>query len=110
MRVRDLIREICETLDVEIVKGHISRDHTRLLALPYYVMPVSKRMRNIKGKASRKLLNEYRRPPKSFWGRHRWARGYFAAGGGNVTDDAVAEYIAIQDSKERTRDSGFSIG
>ena len=30
VRVRDLIREICKTLDAEIVKGHVSRDYIYL--------------------------------------------------------------------------------
>ena len=109
-RVRDLIREICETMDVEIAKGHVSRDRIHLsVSVPPYIS-VSKPMRNIEGKTSRKLPSEYRRPSKSFWGRHLWARGYFAAGSGNVTDDTMAEYVAIRDGKERTRDDGFLIG
>ena len=30
VRVRDLIREICKVLDVEILKGHVSKDHVHL--------------------------------------------------------------------------------
>ena len=110
VRVRDSIREICKTLDVKIVEGHVSKDRIRLLvSVPSY-MSISRLLRNMKGKTSRKLLNEYRRLSKSFWGRRLWARGYFAASSGNVTDEAVAEYIAIRDSRERARDDGFSIG
>ncbi len=29
-RARELIREICNTVDVEIIRGHISRDHVHL--------------------------------------------------------------------------------
>ena len=101
VRVRDLIREICKTLDIEIVKRHVSKDHIHFsVSVPPY-LSVSKRMRNIEGKTSRKLLNEYRRLSKSFWGRYP-SRGY--------TDDAVAEYIAIQDNQECARDNGFLIG
>ena len=32
-----------------------------------------------------------------FWGRHLWARGYFVASSGNVTDETIAEYIRLQD-------------
>jgi len=31
IRVRDLIREICKSLDVEIIKGHVSKDHLHIL-------------------------------------------------------------------------------
>jgi putative transposase len=29
-RVRELIRQICKTNDVEILKGHVSKDHVHL--------------------------------------------------------------------------------
>jgi len=35
-----------------------------------------------------------------FWGRHLWARGYFVASSGNVTDEAIMEYIRQQDGTE----------
>jgi putative transposase len=37
-RLRDIIRLICTSLEVEIVKGHIRRDHVHLLvSAPPYV-------------------------------------------------------------------------
>ena len=27
------------------------------------------------------------------WGRHLWARGYFSASSGNVTDEVIMQYI-----------------
>jgi hypothetical protein len=46
---------------------------------------------------------------KQFWGRHLWACGYFAASSGNVTDEVIMEYIAMQDIAERARDDDFTI-
>ena len=28
-----------------------------------------------------------------YWGRHFWARGFFSATSGNVTDEMIHEYI-----------------
>jgi putative transposase len=42
------------------------------------------------------MLQEYDELRREFWGRHLWARGYFAASTGNVTDEIVAEYIEKQ--------------
>jgi len=39
-----------------------------------------------------------------FWGRHFWARGYFAASSGNVTDEVIMEYIEKQDMSKETDD------
>ena len=57
-------------------------------------------MQLIKGKTSRKLLMEFRHLQKMFWGRHLWARGYFVAFSGNVTDEAIMEYIRQQEGTE----------
>ncbi|BBO77838.1 hypothetical protein DSCW_52550 [Desulfosarcina widdelii] len=31
------------------------------------------------------------------WGRHLWARGFFVASSGNITDEMIMEYIESQD-------------
>jgi len=109
-RLRDLIREICKTMDIEIIKGHVSKDHVHLfVSIPPY-HSVSQVMGRIKGKTSRKLLNENRQLSKKFWGRHLWARGYFVASSGNVTDEVIAQYIELQDAAERARDDDFTVG
>ena len=54
-------------------------------------------------------MSENRKLSKQFWGRHLWARGYFAASSGNVTDEVIMEYIAIQDVAERAGDDDFTI-
>jgi len=110
IRLRDLIREICKSMDVEIIKGHVSKDHLHILVSSPPNLAISKLMQSLKGKTSRKLLSEYRSLAKQFWGRHLWARGYFVASSGNVTDDVIAQYIEMQDKMERARDDDFSIG
>ena len=109
VRVRDLIREISRSMDVEIVKGHVARDHVHLFVSIPPRISISNYVKAVKGKSSRKLLSEYRRLSKMFWGRHIWARGYFAASTGNVTDEVVAEYIRLQQKLETTEDEDFSI-
>ena len=74
---------------------------------PYH--SVSDVMQKVKGKTSRKLLSENRMLAKKFWGRHLWARGYFAASSGNVTDEVIAEYIKLQSKQKRDRDDDFTI-
>jgi putative transposase len=52
-------------------------------------------MQAIKGKTSHHLRMDRRELREALWGRHLWARGYFVATSGNVTDDVVAEYIRL---------------
>ena len=107
-RVRQLIREICLANEVQIIKGHISRDHIHLLLSYPPRLSVAKLAQYIKGKTSRKLLQEYTEIRKKFWGSHIWARGYFAVSTGNVTDELIAEYIDKQDIEQKDDDFKIS--
>ena len=99
-RVRELVREICRTNEIEILDRAVSRDHVHvLLSCPPNLSP-SKIMQAIKGKSSRKLLMEFKHLQKAYWGRHLWARGYFVASSGNVTDEVIQEYIRQQEGTE----------
>ena len=39
------------------------------------------------------MQQEFPELKKVYWGKHFWARGYFSATSGNVTDDVINEYI-----------------
>ena len=106
-RVRELIRQICKENDVEIIKGHVSCDHVHLFVSVPPHMAVSKLVQYMKGKSSRKLMYEIKALQQQFWGRHIWGRGYFVASSGNITDEAIMEYIKNQDITEK--DDDFSI-
>ena len=103
-KLRDLIREICKGHDIEIVKGHVRPDHVHLLLSAPPAMAPSRVMQAIKGKTSHHLMMEFRSIKKEFWGQHLWARGYFVATSGNVTDEVIAKYIEEQDVE--TQDDG----
>ena len=96
LRVRALIREICRSNDIEIVRGHVGSEHVHLLlSVPPSLVP-SRVMQTIQGKTSHHLLADFRTLQKEFWGRHLWARGYFVRSSGNVTDEVIARYIETQ--------------
>ena len=107
-RVRELLRQICKVNEVEIIRGHISKDHVHMLVSVPPHISVSELMQKLKGKSSRKVMSEFKSISKQFWGRHFWARGYFAASSGNVTDEVIVEYIKNQGKEEE--DGDFKIG
>jgi putative transposase len=109
-RVRELLRGVCKNNETEILAGHVSKDHVHLLvSIPPY-LSVSKLVQYMKGYSSRKLLMENKDLNKQFWGQHLWARGYFAASSGNVTDEVIIEYIKHQDVEERQKADNFTLG
>ena len=95
-RLRELIREICRKEQVEITKGHVSKDHVHLFVSIPPQVTISRLVQRLKGKTSYKLLSEFQHLRKQYWGRHLWARGYFCCSSGNVTDDVIKEYIERQ--------------
>ena len=46
---------------------------------------------------------------QQYWGRHLWARGYFAVTSGTITDDMINEYISEQEGEPVVEDSRFQI-
>ena len=103
-RVRELIRQICKENEVEIVKGHVSKDHVHLFVSVPPHLAISKLVQYLKGKSSYKLLLENKQLSREFWGRHLWGRGYFVATSGNVTDEVIMEYIEKQDLENEDGD------
>ena len=110
VRLRELVRQTCAALDVYILSGHIATDHVHLLvSVPPHVS-VSTLMQRIKGRSSRRMLEEFGELSRQFWGRHFWARGYFAASSGNVTDEIIKQYIESQGQVPPSEDDdGFAI-
>jgi len=105
-RARDLIREVCQTGDVVIIRGAISPDHIHmLLSAPPHLAP-AKLVQYIKGGSSRKL-QEFPELRKRYWGQHLWARGYFCATVGAVDEQTIQAYIENQKWDED--EQGFKI-
>ncbi|QQK74612.1 IS200/IS605 family transposase [Salicibibacter cibarius] len=80
-RVRELIRQGCEARGITILQGSVGKDHIHLLlSCPPSIAPSKK---------------------KRYWGQHLWARGYFCATVGNVTEEIIRNYIENQTSEKR---------
>jgi len=108
-RLREIIRQICSTDKVDILKGAIGPDHIHLLLqIPPYTA-VSRIVQHLKGESSRKLQMEFPQLKKHFWGQHLWAIGYFCTTTGTVTDDVIKKYIEEQGKHEEDEDHTFLV-
>ncbi len=93
-RVRELVRQVCQAFEIQIVRGVVSKDHVHILvSAPPSIAP-SEIMRRIKGRTASKLFQEFPLLKKRYWGQHFWARGYFCATVGDLTEDMIAQYLA----------------
>ncbi len=98
IRTRDLIKQICSSLDTQIISGSMGSEHVHLFISVPPNISVSRVIQKLKGITSRKIQQEFPEVKKRYWGQHLWARGYFAVSSGNITDEIWMEYI--RDQKE----------
>ena len=106
VRARDLIRQVCMTREIKILKGHVSQDHVHLLVSSPPKLSVSDMMQYIKGRSSHGLQGDFPSLRKRYWGQHLWARGYSCASSDTVTDAMIKAYIEQQD---RPPNDGFTV-
>ncbi|HEL1285389.1 TPA: IS200/IS605 family transposase [Streptococcus equi subsp. zooepidemicus] len=102
--VREIITMLCKYKNIEIVSGAVCIDHVHLCVSIPPKMKISDFMGYLKGKST---LMIYDRHPElgNKWDKAFWARGYYVATIGNVTEDAIKKYIAEQSEESRKEDN-----
>ena len=93
VRCRDLIRQSCDSLDVTILKGVVSKDHVHLHVSYAPKLSISELVRRLKGRSAKILLEEYSELRRNYYGGHFWGIGYGAWSTGNITDEMIQEYL-----------------
>ena len=104
VRARDLIREVCEAREITVVKGVVSRDHVHVMVSAPPQLAPAQIMRWVKGRSSRKLQQEFEELRRRYWGQHLWARGYFCASSGTVTDEMIKAYLEGHQGRQSSED------
>lgn len=92
-RTRDLVIQICDSENVQILKGVVSKDHVHIHVEYRPSMSISVLVKKLKGRTSRILQIEFPQLKKQYWGRHFWAVGYGAWSTGTISDEMVQEYL-----------------
>ena len=109
VRVRELLRQTCATLEVYILSGHVSSDHIHLLVSVPPQVAVSELVQRLKGRSSRRMQEEFGELKRQYWGQQMWARGYFAVSTGNVTDEIIQQYIESHKDMPSAHEGNFQI-
>ena len=92
-RCRTLLIQDCEFLDIEILKGAVSKDHIHMHIEYPPKLSISMIMKQLKGRSSALLQKEFPHLKKRYWGQRFWAKGYGAWSTSNITDEMVQQYI-----------------
>jgi putative transposase len=94
-KLKEILAELCEWLDVEIIEGAIASDHVHMyLSVPPKYSP-SQMMKVLKGKSAERLRKEFPELTNRYWGLHIWARGYFVSTVG-IDREAIRNYVKKQ--------------
>ena len=105
-RCRELIIQDCDSLEIEILKGAVSKDHVHVHLEYPPKLSISKIVKQLKGRSSRLLQKEFPHLKKRYWGQRFWGRGFGGWSTGNITDEMVQEYLEHhRKSKDNTQDN-----
>jgi len=93
VRCQELLIQICNTENVGILNGVVSKDHVHLHVEYPPSLSISLLVKKLKGCTSHHLQQEFAALQKRYWGRHFWAIGYGAWSTGVIRDEMVQEYL-----------------
>ena len=93
--IREILRTLCGYKKVEIIEGAVCEDHVHLCVSIPPKLSVSDFMGYLKGKSALMIFDKY--PDMGTkWDRSFWARGYYVSTVGDVNEEAVRNYIRLQ--------------
>jgi putative transposase len=106
-RCRDLIIQTCNSENVKILKGVVSKDHVHIHVEYPPSLSISVLVKKLKGRSSHLLQQEYPELKKRYWGQHFWAVGYGAWSTGRISDEMVQEYLEHHKDKPNSPTSDW---
>ncbi len=107
VRCRQLLMQICDSEDVRILSGVVSKDHVHMHIEYPPKTALSDLVKRLKGRSSRILQQEFPQLQKRYWGRHFWAIGYGAWSTGKITDEVVQQYLEHHRSQSNEDNDSF---
>ena len=95
-RFKDLTRQICQKLGIEILAMECHVDHAHLFLKCWPVHSPSDIMKNIKGASSHALREEF---PQLKGMSSLWTRSFFVSTAGNVSSETIKWYVDTQKTR-----------
>lgn len=98
-RLKELLKQYCNEMNIELVELEVMSEHIRLLINVDPQFGVHKAIKNLKGKTSRVLRSEF--PELTTKLPTLWTNSYFVASVGRVSLEVVKQYIENQKTSQR---------
>ena len=99
-RVRDLIRDICKEHEVNIMKGHVAKDHVHLFVSIPPQVTISRLLQMAEGQDGTPSAGGFSAFEEAVLGAAFVGTRVFCCSSGNLTDEAIAKYIADQNIEQ----------
>jgi putative transposase len=92
-RFKELVKEVCEELQIQVIAHECDKDHTHLFLNALPTLSPADMMAKIKGVTSKKLREEF---PHLHHLPSLWTRSYFVSTAGNVSSETIKRYVENQ--------------
>ncbi len=96
-QVREILQSLCKQLDVEILEGHLMRDHVHMCLKVAPKYSISYVIGFLKGKSAVRVHRTL--GYKRMTGMHFWSRGYCVSTVG-LDEETIWRYIREQEEKD----------
>lgn len=98
--VKEILIRLCKYKNVEIIEGAVCADYVHLWVSIPPKLSVAEFMGYLKGKSALMIYDAH--PDQgNKWNRAFWARGYYVATVGNITEEAIKRYIQEQQEEAK---------
>lgn len=98
-RLKELVLEIAQKINISIVEQETDKDHIHILFASKPSVTLSKFVNSLKAVTSRIIRKEFPEVRKQLWGKAFWSPSYFLASVGQVTLEDVKQYVENQGKK-----------
>jgi putative transposase len=103
--VKEIIKTLCEYKGVTIMDGAVCVDHIHLHVSIPPKLSISDFMSYLKGKSALMLYDKHPEQ-RSKWHKSFWARGYYVATIGTISEETIKKYIQEQSDEDKKEDHG----
>lgn len=97
--LKQKVREISETFDVDVLNLECNRDHFHMIFKAKPILNIPKYINAIKTITSREIQRNFPEVKEKLWKESFWAPSYFLATTGQVTLDVLKRYVEEQEKR-----------
>ena len=93
---KNIVKEVCNNLDVQIIAMECDTDHAHLFLNCPPTIPPSEVISRIKGVTGRRLIQNIPQLNKM---KNLWTRSYFVSTAGVVSSETIKKYVEMQKNR-----------